>query len=49
MYRPYWVYGLLVLIVFSYAQYQGWSLGGDDSSRGSGSRGSGGHSVIFHK
>lgn len=47
-YRPYWIYGLLVLILFAYAQYRGWSVGGDDASSGSGHRLGSGQS-IFHK
>lgn len=47
MYRGYLLSSLLILVLFAYAQYQGWSLGGDDSSRGSGHRGSG--YSIFHK
>ncbi len=50
MYRGYWLSSILILALFTYAQYQGWSLGGDDNSSSPGRRGgSGGGYSIFHK
>jgi hypothetical protein len=40
MYRGYLLYAVLVLALFGYAQYRGWSLG-DDGTGGSSSRGGG--------
>lgn len=41
--RAYVLYGLLVLALFGYAQYHGWSLGGGGGGSGSRSGGSGWH------
>ena len=51
MNRGYLIYGLLVLALFGYAQYHGWTLGGSGAGRSSGSGwywGSGSSSGGYH-
>lgn len=44
-YKTYIVSGVLALVLFSYAQYQGWSLSGVDESKPS----SGSARSAYHK
>jgi hypothetical protein len=48
MVKTNWIAGLLAVAVFSFAQYQGWSLFDRDAS-GQTSRVSGGGGRAFHK
>lgn len=43
MYRPYIIYGLIVIVWFGYAQYHGWSLSSWDSTGSSGTHSGGWH------